>query len=209
MWGFTRLYSSDSPPTPRRTKPSRGGDGVDKGIDAVGYQAIAPGKETEAPTTVLDALVQIVNATGMLGIPGLYVPTDPGGVDPHAQQGRLLIPFGKLFEKGLRLGTGQCNVKRYNRYRMLLAAGLLLGDLPQAHGALSFEGTDTPSGDDHRLARIGRDRRQVGFLRGPPWLGCCQGHAQLAGSRHRHATQSPGSTPAYTPHCSLADQAAG
>jgi len=101
-----------------------GGDGVDKGIDAVGYQAVEPGKETEAPATVLDAIVQIVNPTGILGIPGLYVPTDPGGVDPHAKQGRLLIPFGKLFEKGLRLGTGQCNVKRYNRYlRDLIIAG--------------------------------------------------------------------------------------
>jgi glutathione-independent formaldehyde dehydrogenase len=102
----------------------RGGDGVDKGIDAVGYQAIEPGKSSESPTTVLDALIQIVNPTGMLGIPGLYVPTDPGGVDPNAKEGRLLIPFGKLFEKGLRLGTGQCNVKRYNRYlRDLIIAG--------------------------------------------------------------------------------------
>ncbi len=102
----------------------RGGDGVDKGIDAVGYQAIEPGKSNESPTTVLDALIQIVNPTGMLGIPGLYVPADPGGVDPHAKEGRLLIPFGKLFEKGLRLGTGQCNVKRYNRYlRDLIIAG--------------------------------------------------------------------------------------
>jgi len=102
----------------------RGGDGVDKGIDAVGYQAIEPGKSNESPTTVLDALIQIVNPTGLLGIPGLYVPADPGGVDPHAKEGRLLIPFGKLFEKGLRLGTGQCNVKRYNRYlRDLIIAG--------------------------------------------------------------------------------------
>lgn len=105
-------------------KAQRHGDGVDKGIDAVGYQAIQPGKETEAPSTVLDALIQVVNATGILGIPGLYVPSDPGGVDPHASQGLLLIPFGKLFEKGLSLGTGQCNVKRYNLYlRDLIIAG--------------------------------------------------------------------------------------
>jgi threonine dehydrogenase-like Zn-dependent dehydrogenase len=32
-----------------------------------------------------------------------------------AQQGRLGIDFGKLFEKGLAFGTGQCNVKKYNR----------------------------------------------------------------------------------------------
>lgn len=27
----------------------------------------------------------------------------------------LLVSIGKLFEKGLRMGTRQCNVKRYNR----------------------------------------------------------------------------------------------
>lgn len=102
----------------------RSGDGVDKGIDAVGYQAIEPGKNSEAPSVVLEALIRVVNPTGALGIPGLYVPTDPGGVDPHAQQGQLLISFGRLFEKGLRLATGQCNVKRYNRYlRDMIIAG--------------------------------------------------------------------------------------
>jgi glutathione-independent formaldehyde dehydrogenase len=94
----------------------RHGDGVDKGVDAVGYQAIQPGQAKEQPSVVLEGLIQIVNPTGILGIPGLYVPADPGGVDPNAQQGRLLISFGKLFEKGLSLGTGQCNVKHYNRY---------------------------------------------------------------------------------------------
>ncbi|BCL77660.1 alcohol dehydrogenase [Ktedonobacteria bacterium brp13] len=106
----------------QQIRDMRHGDGVDKGVDAVGYQAVAQGKE--APSTVLDALIMIVNPTGQLGIPGLYVPSDPGGVDPHAKEGRLLIPFGKLFEKGLRLGTGQCNVKKYNAYlRDMIIAG--------------------------------------------------------------------------------------
>jgi glutathione-independent formaldehyde dehydrogenase len=106
----------------QQIRDMRHGDGVDKGIDAVGYQAVAQGKE--APSTVLDALIMLVNPTGQLGIPGLYVPSDPGGVDPHAKEGRLLIPFGKLFEKGLRLGTGQCNVKQYNAYlRDMIIAG--------------------------------------------------------------------------------------
>lgn len=93
----------------------RHGDGVDKGIDAVGYQAINPVQGKEDPTTILNLLVQIVNATGILGIIGLYVPDDPGAKDPHAAHGELMISFGKLWEKGLSLGTGQCNVKRYNR----------------------------------------------------------------------------------------------
>jgi glutathione-independent formaldehyde dehydrogenase len=48
-------------------------------------------------------------------VPGLYVPADPGGADEHARQGMLRVAVGKLFEKRLRVGTGQANVKRYNR----------------------------------------------------------------------------------------------
>ncbi len=100
------------------------GGGVDKGVDAVGYQAIDPDTDTgddaydparENPAVVLNQLIQVVRATGQLGVPGLYVPSDPGAPDEMAAQGRLGIDFGTLFEKGLKLGTGQCNVKEYNR----------------------------------------------------------------------------------------------
>lgn len=47
----------------------RGGKEVDRGVDAVGYQAVgASGKEV--PNTVLTSLVKVVRATGGLGIPG-------------------------------------------------------------------------------------------------------------------------------------------
>ncbi|MET8679717.1 glutathione-independent formaldehyde dehydrogenase [Streptomyces sp. NPDC004647] len=96
-------------------KEKAGGQGTDKGIDAVGYQAQARTEDREEPATVLNSLVETVRATGALGIPGLYVPADPGGPDEQAKRGMLLVGIGRLFEKGLRLGTGQCNVKRYNR----------------------------------------------------------------------------------------------
>ncbi|MGN6677534.1 MAG: glutathione-independent formaldehyde dehydrogenase [Streptosporangiaceae bacterium] len=105
-------------------KDQLGGEGADKGVDAVGYQAQAPHEGREEPAVVLNALIDSVRATGMIGVPGLYVPTDPGGVDEHAAQGNLKVAFGRLFEKGLRVGTGQCNVKRYNRQlRDLITAG--------------------------------------------------------------------------------------
>ncbi len=96
-------------------KDQTGGEGTDKGVDAVGYQAQAHAGRAEEPATVLNALVETVRPTGMLGVPGLYVPSDPGGVDEAAKRGMLLIAIGRLFEKGLRMGTGQANVKRYNR----------------------------------------------------------------------------------------------
>ena len=99
------------------------GGGVDKGVDAVGYQAIDDDKEAddaydparENPAIVLNQLIQTVRPTGQIGVVGLYLPSDPGAPDEMAAQGRLGIDFGKLFEKGLKFGTGQCNVKAYNR----------------------------------------------------------------------------------------------
>lgn len=108
------------------------GGGVDKGVDAVGYQAIDPDKEGDAaydparenPAVVINNLIRTVRPTGELGIPGLYVPEDPGAPDDMASQGRLGIDFGLLFEKGQALGTGQCNVKEYNReLRDMIIAG--------------------------------------------------------------------------------------
>ncbi|OTF05197.1 glutathione-independent formaldehyde dehydrogenase [Halorubrum sp. SD612] len=101
---------------------------VDKGVDAVGYQATDPDDvdtdtedysyqpAKENPAVVLNNLIRVVRPTGQLGVPGLYVPEDPGAPDDMAAQGRLGIDFGKFFEKGLKCGTGQCNVKEYNRY---------------------------------------------------------------------------------------------
>jgi glutathione-independent formaldehyde dehydrogenase len=108
----------------KQIKDQTNGEGTDKGVDAVGYQAVTKNAQKEEPATVLNALINSVRPTGMLGIPGLYVPSDPGGPDASAKQGLLLVAIGKLFEKGLRLGTGQCNVKRYNRQlRDLIIAG--------------------------------------------------------------------------------------
>ncbi len=108
----------------QQIKGQTNGEGTDKGVDAVGYQAVVRQGRHEEPAAVLNALVETVRPTGMLGIPGLYVPSDPGAPTEQAKRGMLLVSIGKLFEKGLRLGTGQTNVKRYNRQlRDLIIAG--------------------------------------------------------------------------------------
>lgn len=108
----------------QQIKDQTDGEGTDKGVDAVGYQAVVAKADHEEPAVVLNALIQTVRPTGMLGIPGLYVPADPGGPSDNAKHGMLLVAIGKAFEKGLRFGTGQCNVKRYNRQlRDLIIAG--------------------------------------------------------------------------------------
>ena len=100
------------------------GDGSDKGIDAVGYQATVSGGDEEQPAIVLNQLVETVRPTGRLGVVGLYLPEDPGAPTEEAAEGRLLFEVGRFFEKGQSMGTGQANVKRYNReLRDLIVAG--------------------------------------------------------------------------------------
>ena len=130
-------------------KDQTDGEGADKGVDAVGYQAVAHEGTGEAPATVLNSLIETVRPTGRLGIPGLYVPSDPGGPDEHAKQGMLLVAIGKAFEKGLEFGTGQCNVKQYNRQlRDLIIAGraepsfVVSHELPLAQAPEAYEKFD-------------------------------------------------------------------
>lgn len=93
---------------------------VDRAVDAVGYQAVDKSGSKEKPNIVLDQLIMVTRATGGLGIPGLYVPADPGAPDEQAGKGQILISFGKLFEKGLSLGTGQVSSHaRDVRHKML------------------------------------------------------------------------------------------
>jgi glutathione-independent formaldehyde dehydrogenase len=126
-----------------------GGEGTDKGVDAVGYQAQGHESGHEEPAVVLNALVETVRPTGKLGIPGLYVPSDPGGPDEHAKRGQLLVSIGKMFEKGQRMGTGQTNVKSYNRQlRDLITAGrarpsfVVSHELPLEQAPMAYEKFD-------------------------------------------------------------------
>jgi glutathione-independent formaldehyde dehydrogenase len=140
-------FTEDDPVT--QIKDQTGGEGTDKGIDAVGYQAQAHTETREEPATVLNSLVDTVRATGMLGVPGLYVPADPGAPDDAAKHGMLLVSVGRFFEKGLRMGTGQCNVKRYNRQlRDLIIEGraqpgfVVSHELPLDQAPMAYEKFD-------------------------------------------------------------------
>lgn len=78
---------------------ANGGEMVDRSVDAVGYQAVVKGGQKEEPNIVLENMIKVTRACGGLGIPGLYVPTDPGAPDESAAKGRIALSFGKLFEK--------------------------------------------------------------------------------------------------------------
>ncbi|MGW6461684.1 formaldehyde dehydrogenase, glutathione-independent [Streptomyces sp. NPDC055078] len=89
---------------------------VDAAVDAVGFEARAHGKNSEeAPATVLNSLMGLTRAGGALGIPGLYVTDDPGGVDQDARTGTLKVRLGLGWAKSHTFATGQCPVMRYHR----------------------------------------------------------------------------------------------
>ncbi|MFF5262799.1 formaldehyde dehydrogenase, glutathione-independent [Actinomadura viridis] len=94
---------------------------VDASVDCVGFEARGHGPESggERPATVLNSLMDITRAAGRLGIPGLYVTGDPGGVDENARVGQLGIRIGLGWAKSHVFTTGQCPVMRYNRQLMM------------------------------------------------------------------------------------------
>jgi len=94
---------------------------VDCAVDCVGFEARGHGHDakTEAPATVLNSLMTICRAGGALGIPGLYVTDDPGGIDKAAQHGNLSIRIGLGWAKSHAFTTGQCPVLKYNRQLMM------------------------------------------------------------------------------------------
>ncbi len=93
---------------------------VDCAVDCVGFEARGHGAEAtvERPATVLNALMTVTRAGGGVGIPGLYVTDDPGGVDQNAKTGNLSIRIGLGWAKSHSLHTGQCPVMRYHRQLM-------------------------------------------------------------------------------------------
>lgn len=121
---------------------------VDCGVDAVGFEARGHGHGAgqEAPATVLNSLMDITAAGGALGIPGLYVTGDPGGIDEAAKVGSLSLSLGTGWAKSLSFTTGQCPVMKYNRDLMMAilndkvqiakavnATAIRLDDAPQAY----------------------------------------------------------------------------
>ena len=94
---------------------------VDCAVDCVGFEARGHGGDSskERPATVLNSIMDVTRAGGALGIPGLYVTGDPGGVDENAKIGMLGIRIGLGWAKSHRFTTGQCPVMRYNRQLMM------------------------------------------------------------------------------------------
>jgi threonine dehydrogenase-like Zn-dependent dehydrogenase len=91
-----------------------GGKGADRGCECVGYQCCNMHRE-EVPNLTMNNLVATVKATGRIGVVGVFVPEDPNAKDRLEKRGQLAFDFGAFWFKGQSMGTGQANVKAYNR----------------------------------------------------------------------------------------------
>lgn len=93
---------------------------VDAAVDCVGFEARGHGAgASEAPATVLNDVMSITQVGGRVGIPGLYVTGDPGGIDENAKMGQLGVRIGLGWARSLSFTTGQCPVMRYHRQLMM------------------------------------------------------------------------------------------
>jgi glutathione-independent formaldehyde dehydrogenase len=146
-FGGTPIDISDGDPAAQILEATSG-TGADCGIEAVGYQAHEP-SGAERPEIVMDWLVESVRPTGRLGVVGVYLPADPGAATEAAKDGRIAFDYGRLFQKGQALGTGQCPVKRYNEHlRDLIIAGratpskIVSHELPLSEAPAGYEKFD-------------------------------------------------------------------
>jgi hypothetical protein len=88
---------------------------------------------------------------------GVFGPQDPNSPDELGRDGRVAFDMGLFFQKGLKMGSGQCNVKAYNRQ---------LRDLIAAHKAEpSFVVSHSLSLDEAPDAYARFDRREDGWTK--------------------------------------------
>jgi glutathione-independent formaldehyde dehydrogenase len=89
-------------------------DGVNIGIDAVGFQARdRSNPDVENPTQVIGDLARLVNPTGHLGIAGVYAEKDLHPAPEGTSDGHLEVPWATLFSKGVSVGFGRTHDRRY------------------------------------------------------------------------------------------------
>jgi glutathione-independent formaldehyde dehydrogenase len=111
--GVIPIDDSKGPPVDQVLAQTNG-QGADCGCECVGYQAHDPDGNEHADM-VMNSLVKSVRPTGGIGVVGIYLPQDPGGPDELAKQGEIAFDMGLFWFKGQRIGTGQANIKAYNR----------------------------------------------------------------------------------------------
>ncbi len=96
----------------RQEKPLAG---VTCAIDAIGFQARSKEDYSkEDPHWVTNAIAELINPSGRIAITGVWPPKDPNGTEPSLAEGRLMVPWDKLFGKNVRIVMGRDDDERWN-----------------------------------------------------------------------------------------------
>src|SRR5690606_9196286 len=145
-FGCETVDLSSGTPLPDAIEQITGEPEVDAAVDAVGFEARGHGKDAgEQPATVPNDVKTIARAGATRGIPGLYVPGDPGAADENAQVGQLGVRIGLGWAKSHSMTTGQCPVKQYNRQLMnMILSGK--ANIAKAVNATVISLDDAPQG---------------------------------------------------------------
>jgi glutathione-independent formaldehyde dehydrogenase len=94
--------------------------GVTCAIDAIGFQARSRhNPQQEDPHWVINAIAELINPAGRIAIIGVWPPQDPNSPkaareDAERTEGKLLVPWAKLFGKSVRITMGRDDDERWN-----------------------------------------------------------------------------------------------
>ncbi len=127
--------------------------GIDCGIDAIGFQARDyQDTSREQPAEVINDLARLLNPTGRLGIVGVFPDEDPRSqVGEMERQGKIAVPWGLLFKKGVRIGLGRDLDMRYNKFlREMIIAGRVRPGVVVSHRLPLADAPDAYTKFDHR-----------------------------------------------------------
>lgn len=91
---------------------------VDASVDCVGYEAHGLGRHSNEEEPLLNPLMDVTRVPGGIGVPGLYLPEDPGGADDMRKKGFESLRVGTAWVKGQWIWGGQCPVMKYHRELM-------------------------------------------------------------------------------------------
>ncbi len=90
--------------------------GVSCAIDAIGFQARSKTDYSrEDPFWVIEAMAELVNPAGRISIIGVWPPKDPGAVEPGLKEGKLVVPWAKLFNNNISIMMGRDDDERWIR----------------------------------------------------------------------------------------------
>jgi glutathione-independent formaldehyde dehydrogenase len=102
-----------SDPAFRQEKPL---GGVTCAIDAIGFQARSKTDYSrEDPLWVTEVIAELINPAGRVAIIGFWPLKDPNGIEPSLKEGKLTVPWSKLFNNNVRISMGRDDDRRWNR----------------------------------------------------------------------------------------------